>query len=125
MWASFGGYIVLGQRALWLGELVENWMGPKYRPVERDYRSQSFSACHSAFFLRREVYGDGNISSPEESALHARYDDWQKMSVRTGGYLRHLLPSPHNKGKAWSHEARATILRDVETHEDWTEWMNF
>lgn len=127
MWARLGGDIVLAQKTIWLGELIENWMGPKYRPVGKSFRSKSFSACHSPFFLRRSVYGDATNEKVgrAEWALHRRYNDWQTMAVRRHGYKQHLLPSPYNKGKAWYEEARITILQDLEKHRNWTEWMSF
>jgi hypothetical protein len=125
-------YRISNQGPLTLGDLLECWMGPRYRRVVWQLNSIQIDPEYlPPQFLLRDVYGPcpGGL---EEIALAKRYLEYcSDPAARViGNKYVYLLPHPHNKGKYWEVEARNAIKEDAKDFRGydrklwhWEKWM--
>lgn len=133
MWAGpcpHSGQILLGVKLQWLGELLTDWIGPKYRPMRGVPSCQvTLRRPFRPYFLHVDTYGHSDTEYgagyDQEVRLIARYQDWLKSAVRIDGARFHALPSPYGKGQKWYEEARLAMLRDAERRESWGAWTQY
>jgi hypothetical protein len=117
-------------RQLTLGDLLESWMGPRYRrrvwqfnPIQND------PALLPPQFLLRDVYGH-RIGCEEENALAKRYLEYSEFKRNIGRDTIYILPHPFNKGTFWYAQALEAIKNDAKETRGralwhWNAWMSF
>lgn len=95
-----------------LGEILREWMGPKYRNWPVDARQDR--GCLPAFhYLAIEIYG-AEPGSPKEKGLQARYRDYINAAVpihpaTQPQYYVSKVPNPFNRGDKWLRDVCAII----------------
>lgn len=122
-----------------LGDLLENWIGPKYRRHDWSHFYFGYFNYNPLMdppqYLLRAAYGDypswdgecKHYMREKEHALGMRYQDYH-MAVRTNpltGEHENILPQPFNAGKKWFKGAKRAIFADALTRTSWVEWMGF
>jgi hypothetical protein len=131
-------YTPPGWRNRQLVDLLETWIGPKYRRRKWSY-SDMYHGSPSTKppqYLLRAVYGDSPGSSyiprpppsegvKKEQVLVDRYSDYHhyfRTNPETGEKER-ILPNPFNAGDAWHVAAKKAVIADAQTRGSWEEWM--
>jgi hypothetical protein len=139
---NFSKYKYPGKISLWecspsnkqearstLGDLLEQWMGPRYR--RRIWTLDSIAKAHSfrlPQYLIRDIYGAAG--GPAEIALAKRYLDYYSSRWVTEQGEVYILPYPFNKGEDWYSEAFKCIKNDAKYFHGrdlwhWNAWMSF
>ena len=126
-------------------DVLERWMGPKYRKTHwgMDIRMPDPKLAPPGF-LRKETYGDkapkyGDREWKMEWALFVRYFDYYKYrrtpvsssespnssSTSCTKEPDHILPNPFNLGSSWYATAKNAVIADAANRKHWNIWMVF